>query len=51
MTKEEFIAEHLKLAELKWTELELGEQLVKLTVEQKKAHNDVRLQRDRVEDL
>lgn len=51
MTKEEYLKEYEKLAILKWQEKELGEQLLELTVAQRKAHNETRLQRELVENF
>jgi hypothetical protein len=49
MTKQEFINEHVKYAELRWQEIELGEQLIKLTLEQRRLHNEVRLAKEKLE--
>lgn len=50
MIKEQFIKQHLDYAELRWKELELGEQIINLTAEQRKAHNEVRLAKEQLEE-
>lgn len=51
MTKDQIIEEFKKWGEFVAIEAELGEQLLQLTVAQKKAHNDTRLQADKCRNL
>ena len=51
MTKQDIIAEYTKLGELIAQERECGEQLIQLTLEQRKAHQLVIQQQDKVRNL
>ena len=51
MTKEQIIEEYKKLGELIAYEMSLGEQAIKLSIEQRSAHKATLLQQDKVRNL
>ena len=51
MSKQDIIKEYTLLGELVAQESELGEKLIQLTIAQKKAHNNTRLQADKCRNL
>ena len=51
ISHDEYISEHLKLAELKWEEQELGEVIITKTQERRAKHTAVQMQKDVVDAL